>query len=285
MPSRDHLRAGEVPTLYGENSRQSDYQLWQDLVSNVAGDMSEGNVWKGRLSASVMKGVCDDHRLTVLTALDPRDAAARTGVMPSRGWSIRPSTRTDGKDAVLVVDIRNSTTMRDWSQPDRMPPKALRRYKAVALAYGVEKVVVGVLVDGYSSQLYVVTLTPEEASEMKTRIATFLDSVAEGREPELDFDKDARQIRAGTAVQKLKASASEIDRLGLERLEIVGKLAPLKSQVSQHDQRLTQIDTILVAMAGNKEKLETPAYVVAISRDAKGTPKVSVISKERKALF
>ena len=285
MSSREYLRAGEVPTLYGENSRQSDYQLWQDLVSNVESDMTEGGIWKGRLSASIMKGICDDHALTPLAALEPQEAAARTGVMPSRGWSMRPSLRTEGKDAVLVVDIRNSTTMRDWSPPDRMPAKALRRYKAVAMAYGVERVVVGVLVYGYTSQMYVVKLDAEEAAEMKAKVDAFLDSVSRKEEPDLDFDKDARQIRAGTTVQRLQASAAEIDALGLERLETVRKLAPVKTQVGQYEQRLIQIDTMLVAMAGTKEKLETPSYVIAIDRNAKGTPKVTVVGKERKSLF
>ena len=279
MATRNYLRAGEVPTIYGENSKQSEFQLWNEMIQGEDRDMAEGSIWKGRLASSIMKGICDDHALVSLSPLDPKEAASKTGVMPSRAWSIRPGQRTEGKDAILVVDLRSATTMRDWQAPDRMPAKALRRYKAVAYAYGVEKVVVGVLVDGYTSQLYVITLTPEEAAEMKNKVDVFLQSVADQIEPDLDFNLDSRQIRAGTAVQKIEASAEHVDALSKERIDIVKKLAPLKTQVSQHEARLSQIDTIFIAMAGTKEKLETPAHVVAITRDAKGTPKVSVVEK------
>jgi hypothetical protein len=274
-----YLRAGEVPTLYGENSKQSDYQLWTELVAGDERDMTEGGVWKGRLSSAVMKGVCEDHALTSLVALEPRDAAARSGVMPSKAWTLRPSNRTDGKDAVLVVDIRASTTMRDWQAPDRMPAKALRRYKAVAYAYGVEKVVVGVLVDGYTSQIYVVSLSQDEATEMRRRVDAFLRLVSDNEEPDLDLDLDSRQIRSGAAVQKVQASAEQVDALAAERVEIVKKVAPLRTQIGQHENRLVQIDTMLIGMAGTKEKLETPATVVAITRDAKGNAKVAVTRK------
>lgn len=279
MTTRTYLRAGEVPTLYGENSRQSDYQLWNEMMAGEERDMSEGGIWKGRLATEIMKGICDDHALKNQAALNPREAAADTGVMPSKAWTIAPSMRTEGKDAVLIVDIRASTTMREWHAPDKMPAKALRRYKAVAYAYGVEKVVVGVLVDGYSSQLFVVTLDADERAEMKTRIDAFLQSVIEGDEPDLDFDRDARQIRSGAAVQKVSASAEQVDQLSVERVELVKKLIPAKGLVGQYEGRLSQIDTMFIAMAGTKEKLETPAYVVDITRDAKGTPKVTVVKK------
>lgn len=279
MTSRTYLRAGEVPTLFGENSRQSEYQLWNEMVAGDERDMSEGGVWKGRLATEIMKGICDDHALRGQAALSPRDAAAQTGVMPSKAWPVAPSIRTDGKPAVLIVDIRASTTMREWHAPDKMPAKALRRYKAVAYAYGVEKVVVGVLVDGYSSQLYVISLDADERAEMKKRIDAFLQLVVDQEEPELDMNRDSRQIRSGAAVQKIAASAEQVDSLSVERVELVKKLVPAKSQVSQHEARITQIDTLLIAMAGTKEKLETPAYVVDITRDAKGTPKVTVVKK------
>ena len=279
MTTRNYLRAGEVPTLYGDNSRQSDYQLWNELMAGEERDMSEGGIWKGRLASEIMKGICDDHALKAGAALSPRDAAAATGVMPSKAWPLAPSLRTEGRDAVLIVDIRASTTMREWQAPDRMPAKALRRYKAVAFAYGVECVVVGVLVDGYSSQLFVVSLSAEERAEMKERVDAFLQSVIDGEEPDLDMDRDARQIRSGAAVQKVAASAEQVDQISTERIDLVKKLVPAKTQVGQYEARISQIDTMLIAMAGTKEKLETPAHVVDITRDAKGTPKVTVVKK------
>jgi len=231
MTTRTYLRAGEVPTLYGENSRQSDYQLWNEMMAGEERDMSEGGIWKGRLATEIMKGICDDHALKNQAALNPREAAADTGVMPSKAWTIAPSMRTEGKDAVLIVDIRASTTMREWHAPDKMPAKA------------------------------------------------FLQSVIEGDEPDLDFDRDARQIRSGAAVQKVSASAEQVDQLSVERVELVKKLIPAKGLVGQYEGRLSQIDTMFIAMAGTKEKLETPAYVVDITRDAKGTPKVTVVKK------
>ncbi len=279
MTTRTYLRAGEVPTLYGENSRQSDFQLWNELVAGEERDMSEGGIWKGRLSAEIMKGICDDHALKGQSALDPREAAATTGVMPSKGWRISANNRTGGKEAVLVVDIRASTTMREWHEPDRMPAKALRRYKAIAYAYGVEKVVVGVLVDGYSSQLFVVTLSAAERDEMKVRIDAFLQSVVEGEEPDLDLDRDARLIRTGAAVQKVQASAEQVDALSAERIDLLQKLVPAQAAVKQHEGRISQIDTSLIAMAGTKEKLETPAHVVDITKDAKGNRRVTVVKK------
>lgn len=241
--------------------------------------MSESGIWKARLSSDIMKGICHDHAVKTLAPLDSQEAAASTGVMPSKAWTVVPSQRTDQKNAVLVIDIRASATMRDWHQPHTMPAKTLRRYKAVAFAYGVEKVIVGILVDGYSSQLYVVTLTPEERDEMKRRVEAFLLLVEKGEEPDLDFDLDSRQIRSGAAVQKIAYSAEQVDALSTERLGIVKALAPLKTQVGQHEGRLSQIDTMLIAMAGTKEKLETPAHVIDIARDAKGTPKVTVVQK------
>ncbi|MFZ3481826.1 hypothetical protein [Sphingomonas sp. 3-13AW] len=279
MTSRNYLRAGEVPTLYGENSRQSDYQLWNELISGEERDMSEGGIWKGRLASEIMKGICEDHALKSQVALNPRDAAASTGVMPSKAWGIAPNQRTDGKEAVLIVDIRASTTMREWHAPDKLPAKALRRYKAVAYAYGVEKVVVGVLVDGYSSQLFVVSLTSSERAEMKSKVDAFLRLVAEREEPDLDFDRDSREIRSGAAVQKIAASAGQVDALSVERVDLVKRLVPLKAQVGQHEARVTQIDTMFIAMAGTKEKLETPSHVVDIARDAKGAAKITVVKK------
>lgn len=279
MTTRTYLRAGEVPTLYGENSRQSDYQLWNDLIAGEERDMTEGGIWKGRLAAEIMKGICDDHALKGQAPLDPREAAAATGVMPSKGWRISPSTRTDRQEAVLVVDIRPSTTMRDWHEPDRMPAKALRRYKAIAFAYGVEKVVVGVLVDGYSSQLFVVSLSQDERAEMKVRVDAFLQSVVDQEEPDLDFDRDSRLIRTGAAVQKIEASAEQVDALSAERIDLLQKLVPAQTAVKQHEGRISQIDTTLIAMAGTKEKLETPAHVVDITKDAKGNRKVTVVKK------
>lgn len=281
MTSRLFIRASEVPTLYGENKKQSEWALWNDMIKNVERPLDEFGLWKSRLQIPIMTGICEDHKLAITDVLSSANAASLTGIMPPKAWSLKATTRTENEPAVLVIDQRSTPSLREWRIPDKMPPKALRRLKAIAVAYNVQRVMLGLLIDGYSSQLYSISVSDEEAAEMKERVAAFVERVKNQDEPDLDFDLDEKAIRSGTGINvtKINASNDAVENLIAERSGLQAENIPLEARVKAISTRIRAIDTMLIGIAGETNKIETSSHIVTLTRNAAGACSVVVTNK------
>lgn len=285
MEPRLYLRTGEVPALFGLDTHKSEWALWNDLreaVDNGAGDYGK---WQSRLMVPIMTGVAEDHGLKVEGALDPRGDDVSKTIMPPKAWRVAQSMRTNGRPSVLVVTQRGDATLREWKEPGTMPAKSLLRYEAIATAYGVDDVLVGVLVDGYSSRLYHVHTTSERRTQISERVAEFIENVAHDNEPEIDFGTDQRAIRSGIAVSKVEAAAETVEQMIGERTRLLAERAPADATLKRIDQRMRQIDNNLIHMAGQTGRIEVGTKIIVIERDAKNTPRVNIIDKGAAPLF
>jgi len=285
MAKRLYLRAGEVPVLFGEDSSKSEWKLWNDMTQGQDGGVSEYGRWQGRLGEPIMRGIAEDFRLRIERPLEQADQSAASCIMPPKSWAVGPSMITGGRPCILVVQQKTGQSLRDWKEPGQMPPKHLRRMHAIATAYGVEDVLLGVLVDGYSSKLFHITATAEIRDEISRRAQAFVKLVEIGEAPDVDFSEDETVIRQGIAIAKTEAATDMVEALLNERASLVSRQAPLDASIKQLEARLRVIETHLIHMAGSSGKLEVGTRLVTVFRDGKNVPKVQVIDRQEVPLF
>jgi len=284
MVARTYLRTGEVPALFGLDSNKSEWALWNELQNGADSGAGDYGRWQGRLMVPIMQGIAEDHGIKVETHMDPHSTTSGV-IMPPRCWRVAPSMASRGRPALLVVAQRTEASLREWKEPGTIPNKSLMRYRAIAAAHDIEDVLVGLLVDGYSSRLFHVTADDATRQEIRTRVEDFIQTVISGEEPDIDFASDAVAIRAGKTVAKVQAAAESVDTLLDERARIMVERAPVDATVKRLEVRLRQIDTNLIHLAGSDGRLESGGRMVVVERDGRGNPKVSVIDKAPAALF
>lgn len=282
---RYQLRASEVCILYGEDSARSEWSLWNDMLNGGSSAIGEYGKWQHRLAGSIMQGVCEDHSLSIQGSLDPSVQGENGLIIPPRAWLTKPSILSGGREAAMVVMQKTSQSMREWKAPGAIPAKHLRRMKAIAAAYGLRDVLVGVLVDGYSSQLFHITAQQEELDDMLARVAVFIESVRNEEEPDIDFTKDEASIRQGISVTKIEAAVETVTSLVNERERLQAERAPADAIMKRIETRMRQIDTSLIHLAGDSMKIDSPDFLVVIERNSKAVPTVKVVKKAPAPLF
>jgi hypothetical protein len=265
---RDYVRAGEVAALLGLDNRASAWTVWtrmtEDTEENDIGDRSR---WQGRLAADIAAGIAKDHGLSIQKALEP---AVGEGIMPPRAWEIAPSTKTKGKPAVLVVMQRIQSAMFGWEAPERIPEKQLMRYLATAIAYGHECVYVGILVDGYRSELYRATVDDGMRKRIIDAVADMIRMAVEDDEPVVDYDVDRSSIREGKVAIKAEASGDTVDDLVAEHEDKKKQVSTLRSQQRTLEKRIEQIETMLFTMIPEGSNIETKTRIVEVTKNAQG---------------
>lgn len=284
MAARLFLRTGEIPALFGLDANKSEWALWNALQNGEDGGAGDYGKWQSRLMVPIMQGIAEDHRIQIGAPIDPHSTKCEA-IMPPRSWHVAPSMLSGGRPALLVVTQRTDASLREWKEPGQMPDRSLMRFRAIAAAHDVADVLVGVLVDGYSSRLYHVTAGDDLRSAIRQRAESFVADVRDGIEPDLDFGTDERAIRSGAAVAKVEAAVESVDALLDEKARLVSDRAPIDAQMKKIEARMRQIDTHLIHMAGKSGKLEVGNRLVVVERDAKGTAKVKVIEKAAAPLF
>jgi hypothetical protein len=284
MTPRLYLRSGEVPVLYGLDSAKSEWALWNELRKGQDTGAGDYGRWQGRLMVPIMQGIAEDHGLKIETHVDPHSTRSEA-IMPPRCWRIAPSMTSRGRPAIMVVSQRTESSLREWKEPGTMPNRSAMRYRAIAAAHDVEDILVGILVDGYSSRLFHLSVEADERKEIRRRAEEFIEKVRNDDEPDLDFSADAVSIRAGKAVAKVQAAAESVDALLDEHARIVSDRAPVDASLKRMAERLRQIDTALIHMAGPDGRLEVGDRIVVVERNAKNVPTVKVISKAPSSLF
>ena len=284
MAARLYLRSGEVATLFGLDASQSEWALHEKLRSGEDTGAGDYGRWQSRLMQPIMQGVCEDHSLRAEGELKPQDCKCPI-IMPSRAWNVGPKMETGGRPSILVVGQRTGASMREWKEPEAMPAKARMRYEAIATAYDVEDVLVGVLVDGYTSQVFHVRASAERRAEIKARCEAFVADVIAGNEPDIDFGSDEKAVRKGIAITRVEAAAELVEGLLAERVRLVNDRIPADAALKRIEGRLREIDTNIIHLAGAAARLETPAHIIAVERDGKGNPRVVVAEKAPTPLF
>lgn len=284
MTARLHLRTGEVPALYGLDPNKSEWALWNECIEGEDKGAGDYGKWQSRLMVPIMTGICEDHRIKVEGPLDPHETKC-TAIMPPRAWKVAPSLLSEGRPAILVVAQRTEASLREWKEPNIMPNKSLMRYRAIAAAHDISDVLVGVLVDGYSSRVYHVHATEESRKDIRTKCEAFIEKVRTEDEPDIDFGIDAAAIRSGKVVSKVEAAAESVEALIAERAKLLSEKAPVDAQIKRIDARMKQIETNLIHMAGSDGLLEVGSKIVLIERDGRGTPKITVVDRAPTPLF
>lgn len=284
MTARLFLRTGEVPALFGLDANKSEWALWNALRSGEDGGAGDYGKWQSRLMVPIMQGIAEDHGIKIGAHLDPHSTKCEA-IMPPRCWQVAPSMLSDGRPALLVVSQRTESSLREWKEPGLIPNRSLMRYRAIAAAHEVADVLVGVLVDGYSSRLFHVHADDATRTEIRRRAEEFVADVRDGIEPDIDFGSDERAIRSGQAVARAEASKESVDCLLDEKAKLVMERAPVDAQIKRIDTRMRQIDTHLIHMAGKTGRLDAGNRLVVVERDGKGVAKVTVIDKAPAPLF
>lgn len=281
---RDYVLAGEVAALLNLDTKQSPWAVWNRMTSeDQAQDIGERGRWQGRLAGEIARGIAKDHDLKIEAMLAPE---ANNGIMPPRAWKLAPSIRTGGKPAVLIVQQRTQQMMFGWKSPDGIPEKQAMRLYAAAIAHGAEHVIMGVLVDGYRSEIYHLELTAEIEASITHAVADMIRAAREDDEPVVDYDLDRTAIRSGNAPTKAKASLQQIRSLITERDTIASELNRLKGEARPHETRKDTINTMLIHMIEQSGPIDLGNQMVSVE-DSKGkrTLKVTVKALEAESLF
>ena len=274
---REYVRAGEVAAILGLDNKTSPWAVWNRMTDDTEeGDLGDHSRWQGRLAADIAAGIAKDHGLSIQKALEP---AVSEGIMPPRAWEIAPSTKTKGKPAVLVVMQRIQASMFGWDAPEKIPEKQLMRYLATAIAYGHECVYIGVLIDGYRSELYRAEVAPEQRELIVTKVAEMIQMAIDDDEPVVDYDVDKSAIREGKVSVKAEASGQAIDELLNEREQKKTQIDSLKAQQKPLEKRIEQIDNMVMTMIPKGSNIDTGTCIVGIEEKTGGKLALKIAKK------
>ena len=278
---RQHINASELYALRGKDSKVTQWMLWDRLRAGDSEPSGDYVRWQSRLAASIAEGIAQDYGLK----MGAQQKAEAGQIMTPKCWSVEPHELTMGHKAVMIVNQKTSQAMRDWKAPDEPSAREMSRMKAVAAALGVDVVLLGTLVDGYTGQVYRVKVDEAERKEILDEVAAFIKMVEDDEEPDFDVVADRAAVRGGkVSATKLEASGAKIEDLLKEREGIEAKLLGLDAQAAEPKKRLDQINTMLIALAHNAP-VHTDNAIVSVSEDARGTKKLKIEKKASKALF
>lgn len=281
---RDYVLAGEVAAILNLDTKQSPWAVWNKMTFQEDDrHIGEQGRWQGRLASEIARGIAKDHDLKIEAVLAPE---ANNGIMPPRAWKLAPSIRTGGKSAILIVQQRTQQMMFGWKSPEGVPQKQAMRLYAAAIAHGAEHVLMGVLVDGYRSEIYHLELTGDIEARITHAVADMVRAAREDDEPVVDYDLDRAAIRSGTVPTKAKASLQHIKSLLAERDAITSELNRLKGEVRPHEARRDTINTMLIHMIEQSGSLDLGNQIVSVGEaNGKKTLKVTNKALEAEALF
>ena len=281
MMKRTAIRPSEVSILYGISKKVTEWQLWQRMCDGDNEGPGEFGRWTARLAEPIAAGIIADHGLVEDTTANPKSSEL---ILAPRLRILRPSLHTNGKPAGLVTTIRNSAGMFGWKEPGTMPERNQIQLRAIAAAYELDHIYYGVLVDGYTSQLYHYQTNAEERAELLERVERFIDLVVKDEEPEIDFTLDASAVRRQPKAIKAQASNKEIEAVATEYAENQRNLAKAKNEVKPLENRHNELTAIILHMIGERDLIETERYVISATSE-RGTRSVKITDKAPPALF
>ena len=278
---REYLKAGEVAAIFGLDSRTSEWAIWNRLSE----DEEEKNIgdrgrWQGRLASEIAAGIAKDHGITISGALSPK---VEHGIMPPRAWEISPSSKTNGKPGAMIVQQRTQASMFGWQAPDKVSEKTLMRLQATAIAYGYDFVYLGILVDGYRSELYRFEVTKEAKDTIIAKVEEMIKMVREDDEPVVDYDADRTAIREGKTTVKAEASGEAIEKLLVERDDKTAKMKNFDNQSKTLKKRIDQIESMIISAIAENTTIDTGGRIVGVERNKQDKLVLKVTHKQNNA--
>ena len=278
---RKYVTPSEVPAILGMDKQTSPWAIWNRMTEPAEDrDINDYGRWQGRLAAGIMQGIAKDHGLKVEKALDP---VTCENILPQRAWMMAPNSRSNGQNAIMVVAQRTQGQLFGWTAPGSIPTKHEMKLAANAIAYGVDYVYYGVLVDGYRSELFVFHVTDEIRETVSSAITEMIRMVEEDDEPVVDYDADRSSIRKGESVASVSASAEKVSNLAKERINLKEEVASLNRQTKPKEKRIDEIDTMLIHMLANVDKIDCGDHIVSVDTSSNGTKKVIITPKQNSA--
>lgn len=278
---RQHITASELYALRGLDKKVTQWMLWDRLKEGENEPSGDYVRWQSRLAPSIADGIAQDFGLKI----GSQERSESAQIMTPKCWSVAPHELTMGNRAVMIVNQKTSQAMHDWKAPDEPSSREMHRMKAVAAAFGVDVVLLGTLVDGYTGQVYRVKVDEDERKAILEEVSAFIKMVVEDEEPDFDVVADRAAIRSGkVSATKLEASGAKVETLLVERNAIEATLSGLEAQGAGPRKRLDQINTMLIALASGAP-VHTDDSIITVTEDARGVKKLKVEKKALKALF
>jgi len=278
---REFVRAGEVAAVLGIDPKVSEWAIWNRMIEDVDDkDISDRSIWQGRLASEIAAGVAKDHGIKISKALEPKLA---NGIMPPRAWEIAPNINTNGNPSVLIVMQRTQQSLFGWDAPSQVPEKAAMRFIASAIAYGYKYVQIGILVDGYRSELYRLEVSEDLQKTVIEKVAEMIKMVQEDDEPVVDYDRDSASIREGKILVKATVSGEQINKLIEEWSNKKAEISSLENNTKAIKQRVDQIETILIGSIPEGKTVDTGTKVIGVEKNSKGKLVLTVGTKKADA--
>lgn len=272
---RKHIKASELLAILGKDTKNSEWTVWNRMTEeeqNSAGDYAR---WQSRLSGNIMQGICKDHDLKCEGVIESNP---ENGVIPPRAWKISANTRSNGRDSIVIVTQKTGQQLYGWQAPSSLPERQRMRLLATAIAYDVDHVFYGVLVDGYRSELYSYFVDPEEKEEAQKAITEIIRMVVEDDEPAPDYEIDRSAIREGKGAkaeatkESINEIVSELDELMLEAKKLESRLKPIKEEIDKKS-------TILIHLVSSAGTIDCGDKILSIETTASGKKKLKITPK------
>lgn len=276
---REYVKAGEVAAVLGLDTKVTEWNIWNRMSEDDdGGDMTEHSRWQGRLASEIAAGIAQDNGIKISKSLSSQ---VGNGIMPPRAWEVAPNSRANGKPGVLVVSQRTQSSLYGWEAPETIPEKALMRYYATAIAYGYDYAYVGILVDGYRSELYRIEIKPDIKKMIIEKVDEMIKMVKDDDEPVVDYDRDRSAILEGKISVEAKNSGEELQKLLIERDEKLSEKTNLSNRLNAAKKRIETIEAIFIASIPENTTIDVGDKVVGVEKNSRGKLELKVANKAK----
>ena len=265
------ITASAVGALFGVHEFTTIYELWASKTWRLRRDDDENDaIRRGRLlepvAVQILREEHPDWQIEHNAAENRyfRDPARRLGATPD----VIVQCPRRGKGVVQIKSVEASTYRRKWIDEDANPEAPLwialqasleahvtvSQWAAVmplVVSYGIEAPLIDIPLDHLGGVI----------DAMTKKAAEFWQMVAEDREPQVDFGRDAalidRLYRIGDPREERDLTAD------LSLLEVIARRNHLRSQIAALDSEATAIETRIKAAMGSAEVAHLPGGLTA----------------------
>lgn len=250
------VTASQIGALFGEHEYATAYELWAAKTGRIPRiDEESPAMRRGRLLEAVaVQLIREDHPKwkvdhNAAENVYYRDPVARLGATPD----VLVSARDRGRGVIQIKSVEASIYRRKWIDEDgNVEPPLWIALQATLEAHltGSAWAAVAPLVVGHGLEMPLVEipLVPGVIEAMEAKAAEFWAMVAEGREPQPDYDRDGAVI---TRIYGNGDPEHEVDLSGDNRLpDLIAERKALSAEAAQAKRRIEAIDTEIKSKLG-----------------------------------
>lgn len=272
-----NINSTEVSALFGLSPYQTKFELYYQKKVGYPTQIEESErmKWGTRLQNSIAQGIAEDKNWSVV-AMPEYIYDEKLKVGSSFDFKV-----TDPQKAILEVKNVDGLIYRNqWAADDNggieAPPHIEMQVQHQMYCADLDRAYIGVLVGGNTIQLIERTRDEEIIKEQNNEIEKFWESIASGKPPTPDFEKDSAFIT------KLYSRATEGKVISLQGNSEINELAlhykQLSDAIKDYEVQKDAIKAQLLMAIGDNEKALGDLFTISAGMVNKETYTVQPFS-------